>query len=50
MRDREVVIPRDCIAAETAARTRAAIRYFDEVLAVPTTPAARLRFDAGGRG
>jgi nicotinamidase-related amidase len=49
MRSRSV-IPRDCIAAETAARTRAAIRYFDEVLAVPTTPAARLRFDAGGRG
>jgi nicotinamidase-related amidase len=43
MRDYDVVVPRDCIASQTAARNNGAVRYFDAVLAVPTTASPRLR-------
>ena len=43
IRDYEVVVPQDCIASQTAARTRRAIAYFEEALCVPTTPSTRLR-------
>ena len=43
MRDYEVVVPRDCIASQTASRTQRSIVYFNEALCVPTTPSTRLR-------
>lgn len=43
MHDFEVVIARDCVGAETLPRTRAAIRYFERVLQIPTPLSARLR-------
>lgn len=39
----EMVAPRDAIAAPTPHRTRAVLRYFDDVLQLRTTPAARIR-------
>jgi nicotinamidase-related amidase len=42
MRNLQVQIPRDCVAAETADRTRAALRHFAQVLQVPTPLAAHL--------
>ena len=46
VRDFELVIPRDCISATSAAETRLALRYFDTVLGADTRPAAALRFGA----
>jgi nicotinamidase-related amidase len=43
MRDQQVVIPYDCIGAETPARTRAAIRHFTVALEVPAVLSAHLR-------
>jgi nicotinamidase-related amidase len=43
IRDRAVLVPRDCVASQTPARTRAAIVHFETVLAVPTTPSRSLR-------
>ena len=43
VRDLELRIPRDCIAARTAKDTRLALRYFTEVLGADTRPAAKLR-------
>lgn len=47
MRELEVVIPRDCVASLTAARTRRSLQHFAEALRVPTPAAARLRLDDG---
>jgi nicotinamidase-related amidase len=44
MRQLDVVVPRDCVAAPTPARTRAAVRHFAEVLGVPTPLGSRVRF------
>ena len=46
MRDYEVLVPRDCIASQSAARNRRAVQHFDQVLEVPTTASARVRFSA----
>lgn len=43
VRDFELAIPRDCIAARTTGETRFALRYFESVLKADTRPAARLR-------
>jgi nicotinamidase-related amidase len=46
MRDYEVVVPRDCVASQTAARNRRAITHIDEALTIVTTLSARLRLAA----
>jgi nicotinamidase-related amidase len=43
MRDFEVVVPRDCVASQTAARTRASVRHYGEVMKIPTPLSSRLR-------
>jgi nicotinamidase-related amidase len=43
VRDLELCIPRDCIAAEAPARTRFALRYFREVLAADLAPSPKVR-------
>jgi nicotinamidase-related amidase len=43
MRDYEVLVPRDCIASQTARRNRQAADHFASVLKLPTTPSSRLR-------
>lgn len=43
MHDRAVIVPRDCVASQGGARTRASIVFFETVLKVPTTPSRRLR-------
>lgn len=48
MHQYEIVIPRDAVAAPSAARARAALRHFEDVLQLPTTPAARLRLPPRG--
>ncbi len=42
MRDDEVAVPCDCIAAQTAARKARALARF-EVMGIKTTPSPRLR-------
>ena len=46
MRDYEVIVPRDCVASQSAARNRRAFTHFDESLQVGTTPSTRLRLAA----
>jgi nicotinamidase-related amidase len=46
MRDYEVVVPGDCVAAQTAARNDRALRQLREALAIETVPSARLRVSA----
>jgi nicotinamidase-related amidase len=48
MRDFDVVVPSDCVATHSAERNRRAIRHFEEVLAVPTTPGPRIRLPKAG--
>jgi nicotinamidase-related amidase len=43
MRDHAVVVPRDCIASQSAARDGRAIAQFEEALSLPTTISSRLR-------
>jgi nicotinamidase-related amidase len=43
VRDLELTIPRDCIAARTPKDTRLALRYFESVLGADTRPSAALR-------
>jgi nicotinamidase-related amidase len=43
MRDYEVLVPRDCIHSQSAARNRRAIEHLETAVTVPTTAAARLR-------
>lgn len=43
MRDYAVVVPRDCVASQTAARNRRALQHFEEVLDIRTTASNRLR-------
>jgi len=45
MRDYEVIVPRDCIATQTAARKARALAQLD-VMEVRTTPSPRLRLPA----
>jgi len=46
MLELDVTVPRDAVASQTSARTRASILHFDEVLKLPTTPTSRLRLPA----
>lgn len=48
MRDFQLVVPRDCVASETAARKRFALSHLAGTLGVDTSPAARVRFRRGG--
>jgi nicotinamidase-related amidase len=43
MRDYEVLVPRDCVASQSAARNRRAIEHLEVATAIRTTPAARIR-------
>lgn len=43
MRDYAVVVPQDCVAAQTPARNRRALAHFEEVLDIRTTVSGRLR-------
>jgi len=47
MRDYDVLVPRDCVAAPTATRNRCAIAHFETALALRTTPSARVRLPQG---
>jgi len=49
MRDYDVVVPSDCIADQTPARTARALRHLREAHAIATTPSARLRMTARRR-
>ena len=49
VRDLELVIPRDCIAARTPQDTRLALRYFESVLSADTRPSTALRLPAKRR-
>jgi nicotinamidase-related amidase len=44
MRDYEVIVHRDCVAALSAARATRALRSFEEVHHLKTTPSSRIRF------
>lgn len=44
IRDLGLHIPGDCIAAESPAKSRFAMRYFREVLGADLSPSARVRF------
>ena len=44
VRDLELAIPRDCIASESPAKVRFALRYFREVLGADLAPSVRVRF------
>ena len=47
MRDYDVVVPRDCVGAPSAARTAAALRQLAESHRIATPLSARLRLPAG---
>lgn len=47
LRDYDVVVPSDCIAANSADRNRRALRHLEEAVRVPTTPGPRIRLPAG---
>ena len=49
MRDYDVVVPSDCIADQTPARTVRALRHLRESQGIETTPSARLRLPARQR-
>ncbi len=46
MRDYEVIVPGDCVAAQTPARNAGALRHLDEGHGIKTTPSARVRLPA----
>ncbi|HMN83707.1 MAG TPA: isochorismatase family cysteine hydrolase [Burkholderiaceae bacterium] len=46
MRGFEVMVPGDAIASQTAARNRAAVRHFADVLGLPVSPVERIRLPA----
>lgn len=53
MRDYDVIVPSDCIADRTAARTARALRHLADAHGIETTPSARVRLPArrrAGRG
>ena len=49
MRDYDVVVPRDCVGAQTAARNAGALRHLEEAHGIATTPSPRIRLP-GARG
>jgi len=46
MRDLEAVVPRDCVASQTAARNQRFLRQAEEALRVSTAPGSRIRLPA----
>jgi len=49
MRDYDVIVPRDCIADQTPARTTRALRHLAEAHGIATTPSTRVRLPAAPR-
>lgn len=47
MRDYEAVVPKDCIASNSKARSKRAVEYFEEVLKISTTSSSRVRLRTG---
>ncbi|MBJ2155222.1 isochorismatase family cysteine hydrolase [Variovorax sp. IB41] len=43
MRDLAVVVPRDCVASQSARRNEIVLRQLEDVQNLPTTPSARIR-------
>ena len=48
MRDYEVIVPRDCIADQTPARTARALRHLADAHGIATTPSKEVRLPARG--
>jgi nicotinamidase-related amidase len=46
MRDYDVVVPGDCVGAQTAARNASALRHLDQAHGIDTSPSTRLRLPA----
>jgi nicotinamidase-related amidase len=46
MRDYDVIVPGDCVGAQTAARNAAALRHLREAHGIDTAPSARVRLPA----
>ena len=49
MRDYDVIVPRDCIADQTPARTARALRHLVDAHGIETTPSTRVRLPAARR-
>lgn len=49
VRDLELLIPRDCVASESAAMTQLALRYFKSVLGADLSASTRIRLSKAGR-
>jgi nicotinamidase-related amidase len=50
MRDYQALVPRDCVASQSAARNRRAIDHLETAAAIRTTPSGRIRLPhAGGK-
>jgi len=50
MRDYEVIVPGDCVAAQTPARNARALRHLGDTHAIATTPSTRVKLPARRRG
>jgi len=50
MRDYEVIVPGDCVAAQTPARNARALRHLGEAHGIETTPSTRVELPARRRG
>ncbi|HSC63743.1 MAG TPA: isochorismatase family cysteine hydrolase [Caldimonas sp.] len=50
MRDYEVIVPRDCIADQTPARTARALRHLAEAHGIATTPSKQVHLPSRVRG
>jgi nicotinamidase-related amidase len=50
MRDYEVAVPADCVAAQTSARNASGLRHLAEAHAVDTAPSARIRLPRAAAG
>ena len=46
MRDYDVVVPGDCVGAQTAARNASALRHLEQAHGIDTAPSSRLRLPA----
>lgn len=46
MHNRVAVVPQDCVGTQSDERNQAAIRHFQEVIGIATTPSSRLRLPA----
>lgn len=50
MRDLGVVVPRDCVASQSASRNEIVLRQLEEFQKLPTTPSSRIRLVPRRRG